>query len=322
MTMDESRAAEPEELGVARSTCMRGRRCTSSTAWCRAPSSSATFSRSTWTHSATSPASTPCTCSATSAPTQSRWRGRGHASPGLDFSPGALEVGARSRGAVRRRRARLSRRSSTRRSNVLGREQFDLVYTGVGSLGWLPDITGWARDRRRAVASGRPSVPARGPPDALGLDRERDDRTARGGLSVLRNGGAGSLRRSRHVHRRRRIRHRDRRPRVEPRPGRDRASGVGSGPDAHPPRRARLRGVEGARLDGSRWRRPLALTRPPRAAAGDVHPRRRASPASSRGRGGPCACRGGRCRSRRRARSRRRCRRTLPADRRRATPAA
>jgi SAM-dependent methyltransferase len=28
---------------------------------------------------------------------------------------------------------------------VLGRARFDLVYTGIGALNWLPDITGWAR---------------------------------------------------------------------------------------------------------------------------------------------------------------------------------
>ena len=28
---------------------------------------------------------------------------------------------------------------------ALGAERFDLVYTGVGAIGWLPDIAGWAR---------------------------------------------------------------------------------------------------------------------------------------------------------------------------------
>jgi SAM-dependent methyltransferase len=29
--------------------------------------------------------------------------------------------------------------------DALGRERFDVVYTGTGALGWLPDIAGWAR---------------------------------------------------------------------------------------------------------------------------------------------------------------------------------
>jgi hypothetical protein len=27
---------------------------------------------------------------------------------------------------------------------VLGRERFDLVYTGIGALNWLPDVRRWA----------------------------------------------------------------------------------------------------------------------------------------------------------------------------------
>ena len=38
--------------------------------------------------------------------------------------------------------------------DTLGRESFDIVYTGVGALCWLPDIAGWARTVRDLLASG------------------------------------------------------------------------------------------------------------------------------------------------------------------------
>ena len=63
---------------------------------------------------------------------------------GLDFSPGALAVGRD-----------LADRSGLEVSFVegelygavdaLGEERFDLVYTGIGALCWLPDIRAWAK---------------------------------------------------------------------------------------------------------------------------------------------------------------------------------
>lgn len=63
---------------------------------------------------------------------------------GLDFSPPALEVAARLA-------ADCSAQIEYVHSDVdgaveaLGRERFDLVYTGVGALCWLPDIRRWAQ---------------------------------------------------------------------------------------------------------------------------------------------------------------------------------
>jgi SAM-dependent methyltransferase len=63
---------------------------------------------------------------------------------GLDFSPSAIEAA----------RALCSRANVPSRfvvsdvyeaGTALGGERFDLVYTGVGALCWLPDIVGWAR---------------------------------------------------------------------------------------------------------------------------------------------------------------------------------
>jgi SAM-dependent methyltransferase len=63
---------------------------------------------------------------------------------GLDFSPSAIEA-ARALCA----RAGVPGRfvvSDVYEAGVeLGGERFDLVYTGVGALCWLPDIIGWAR---------------------------------------------------------------------------------------------------------------------------------------------------------------------------------
>ena len=63
---------------------------------------------------------------------------------GLDFSAPALAEARRL--AARGRRRRRLRRSptSTRAADVLAGGAFDLVYTGIGALIWLPDIDRWA----------------------------------------------------------------------------------------------------------------------------------------------------------------------------------
>ena len=72
------------------------------------------------------------------------WARLGAEATGVDFSPGSLGV-ARA----------LSKESGTPARFVLSEfyeapaaipsETFDVVYTGVGALNWLPDIAGWAR---------------------------------------------------------------------------------------------------------------------------------------------------------------------------------
>ena len=63
---------------------------------------------------------------------------------GLDFSPAAV---AQARDLA----GRLGTDAEFVLANVydapaaLGREQFDLVYTGIGALCWLPDVAGWAK---------------------------------------------------------------------------------------------------------------------------------------------------------------------------------
>jgi SAM-dependent methyltransferase len=62
---------------------------------------------------------------------------------GLDFSPGALAV---ARDLAARAGAPITFVESELYGapDALGREQFDLVYTGIGALCWLPDVRRWA----------------------------------------------------------------------------------------------------------------------------------------------------------------------------------
>jgi SAM-dependent methyltransferase len=63
---------------------------------------------------------------------------------GLDFSPAAL---AEARALAARTGADVSfvEADVYDAVAVLGAESFDLVFTGIGALGWLPDIRRWAR---------------------------------------------------------------------------------------------------------------------------------------------------------------------------------
>jgi SAM-dependent methyltransferase len=62
---------------------------------------------------------------------------------GVDFSPSALAV-ARDLAVAAGVEARFIESELYATPEVLP-ERFDLVYTGVGALNWLPDIAGWAR---------------------------------------------------------------------------------------------------------------------------------------------------------------------------------
>lgn len=58
---------------------------------------------------------------------------------------------------------------------ALGPERFDLVYTGVGALCWLPDIAEWARVVAGLLRPGGRLFIRDGHPVLLSLDDERDD---------------------------------------------------------------------------------------------------------------------------------------------------
>ncbi len=67
---------------------------------------------------------------------------------GYDFSPAALAA-ARELGARAGSNVRFVEGELYDALGVLDAERFDLVFTGIGALNWLPDIEGWA-----AVVSG------------------------------------------------------------------------------------------------------------------------------------------------------------------------
>ncbi|MCE6997343.1 class I SAM-dependent methyltransferase [Saccharothrix sp. S26] len=74
------------------------------------------------------------------------WARRGARVTGLDFSPTAVETArelAADTGLADRARFVVSDVYSAR--EALSGERFDVVYTGIGALVWLPDLTRWAR---------------------------------------------------------------------------------------------------------------------------------------------------------------------------------
>ncbi len=58
---------------------------------------------------------------------------------------------------------------------ALDGEEFDLVYTGVGALNWLPDIARWGRVVAELVRPGGSFYIREGHPMLCALDDERDD---------------------------------------------------------------------------------------------------------------------------------------------------
>jgi 2-polyprenyl-3-methyl-5-hydroxy-6-metoxy-1,4-benzoquinol methylase len=72
------------------------------------------------------------------------WARRGARVTGVDFSPRALEE-ARSLAARAKLDARFVESEVTRAPETLNGETFDIVFTSWGVLGWLPDLSAWAR---------------------------------------------------------------------------------------------------------------------------------------------------------------------------------
>jgi SAM-dependent methyltransferase len=60
-------------------------------------------------------------------------------------------------------------------AGVLGRAAFDLVYTGIGALCWLPSVERWARVVASLLAPGGRLFIREGHPMLWALDDERDD---------------------------------------------------------------------------------------------------------------------------------------------------
>ena len=77
--------------------------------------------------------------------------------------------------------------------DTLGAGRFDLVYTGVGALCWLPDIRRWAAVVADLLRPGGRLHIRDGHPMLWALADAREDGAARGGACVLRDGRGDRL---------------------------------------------------------------------------------------------------------------------------------
>ena len=92
---------------------------------------------------------------------------------GVDFSPASLAV-ARDLATACGLEARFVESELYATPEVLGAD-FDLVYTGVGALNWLPDIAGWARVVAALLRPGGRLYLRDGHPMLMTIDQERTD---------------------------------------------------------------------------------------------------------------------------------------------------
>ena len=130
--------------------------------------------------------------------------------------------------------------------DALGGGTFDLVYTGIGALCWLPDIRRWARTVAALLRPGRAAVHPRGPSGAVVARRGPRPTTCRAGRPVLRAGRAAGLGRGRHVRRDRRRVHAQRTHEWNHGLGEIVTAVLDAGMTAHRAGRARERAVGGA----------------------------------------------------------------------------
>jgi SAM-dependent methyltransferase len=93
---------------------------------------------------------------------------------GLDFSPASLE---QARDLARRCGADLDFVESDvyAAPDILGEARFDLVFTGIGALCWLPDIRRWARTVTRLLRPGGRLFLREGHPMLMTIDDPRPD---------------------------------------------------------------------------------------------------------------------------------------------------
>jgi len=93
---------------------------------------------------------------------------------GLDFSPASLAQ-ARRIASLAGAGVRFAEAEVYDAAGVLGPEPFDLVYTGVGALCWLPDIGRWARVVAGLLRPGGRLFIREGHPMLWALDDSRPD---------------------------------------------------------------------------------------------------------------------------------------------------
>lgn len=82
------------------------------------------------------------------------WARRGAIVTGLDFSQSALDVAASVAEQIGAKSARFVASDVYDAATALAPQTFDIVYTGIGSLAYLPDIDRWAQAVAALVAPG------------------------------------------------------------------------------------------------------------------------------------------------------------------------
>ena len=102
------------------------------------------------------------------------WGRLGATVTGIDFSPEAVARARRLAEEIGVGDARFIESNIYDAPEVLD-ERFDVVYTGIGALNWLPDIRSWARVAAGFVKPGGFLYVYEGHPMLWALDEERDD---------------------------------------------------------------------------------------------------------------------------------------------------
>jgi len=102
------------------------------------------------------------------------WARLGATVTGLDFSPSAIEA-ARRLSAESGIPGRFVHANVYDATPALGGETFDIVYTGIGALNWLPDIRAWAKVVASCLAPGGLLYLYEAHPMLWTLDPERGD---------------------------------------------------------------------------------------------------------------------------------------------------
>ncbi len=103
------------------------------------------------------------------------WARLGATVTGVDFSGPALEVARDLAGKTGHDDARFVEATVDDVPRALAGERFDVVYTGVGALCWLPSIDRWARVVADLLAPGGRLFLREGHPMLWALDHDRTD---------------------------------------------------------------------------------------------------------------------------------------------------
>lgn len=102
------------------------------------------------------------------------WARLGATVTGLDFSPAAIAA-ARRLSADCGTRVEFVEADVYDAPSALGGARFDLVYTGVGAIVWLPDVRGWAEVVAAVLKPGGVFYIREGHPVLMCLDETRSD---------------------------------------------------------------------------------------------------------------------------------------------------